>query len=230
MDLSITHSKLPQLVILYGMPGSGKGTQAKLLEQKFGYEFLDFGQNFREFAKKANNPDNKDYIRACRVQKDLKEGRAILTQDLYYIIQNKIESLLKSGQKIVLDKPGSLLEEAIWLSSLIVSNKVSFCLVHIILDQVSSLNRIANRFYIPSSKTPYPSYQDALNQAIDNELPYQRPEDEDLEVTKTRINNLYGSHQQILDVYKQKKLKVAQINGSGTVEDVFDRLFLEISK
>lgn len=45
---------LPQVIILLGRPGSGKGTQARLLCQKFKFEYLGSGDILRERKKKKD--------------------------------------------------------------------------------------------------------------------------------------------------------------------------------
>jgi adenylate kinase len=221
------------MIILYGAPGSGKGTQAKLLEDKFGFKFLDFGQNFREFAKKSENQNDVDYVRACRVKSDLEKGNAIKTEDLYYIIQAKIESYLDSGLDFILDKPGSLIEEAKWLSNLIKKKKINCILIHLELPIEKSLERISQRYYIPGNPNPFPSKeiaQETLIKSLNSTLvPYQRPEDTNKETTIKRIHNLYDQHNEIIEVYKKVEIPVYNINANGTVDEVFKKILKVIA-
>jgi adenylate kinase len=215
---------MTQIIILYGPPGSGKGTQAKLLQDKYGYVFLDFGQNFRDFVKENLLSTSLDYQRANRVKSDLEAGRAILTEDFYYILKNKIESLLESKTPFIIDKPGSLEAEAKWLSRLLKSKKVSTKFFHIQTDLSGSLQRIAHRYYLPSSKNPYPSYEVALLDAKNNEKPFQRKEDESQAITKTRIENLYGQHDIILDIYRKEGYEIVELDGNLEITEVFKNL------
>jgi adenylate kinase len=231
---SITKPQLnqpnPQLIILYGPPGSGKGTQASILRDEFGYEFLDFGASFREFVKNNENQSSPDYLRSRRVESDLLAGKAILSEDFFYILKHKIQSLIDSKKQFIIDKPGSLEVEPQWLSDLILENKISSEFIHLELDLDLALQRITRRWYLPSSKNPFMTYQDALKQSINNEEPYQRPEDEDPEISKKRITNLYGLNQKILDIYSNKGFKINNINADQPIPTIRNLIQEIISK
>jgi len=51
--------KSPQIIILFGRSGSGKGTQADLLRKKFRFEILTTGDFLRELTKKKNYTGRK---------------------------------------------------------------------------------------------------------------------------------------------------------------------------
>ena len=205
--------KKPQLIILYGAPGSGKGTQASYLVKNHSYIFLDFGQTFREFAKLDND-------RSKRVKESLEGGKAILTEDFMYILKDKIEYNLKNNINFVIDKPGSLREEAEWLSDLIVELKISTLFLHLKIDYNQAVERILNRWYLPSSSYPYSSYQEAYENKTLEEEPYQRKEDQDQEITRIRIDNMYKHNQDIIDIYQKKGIVVSNIEAGGNVEGV----------
>src|SRR5690348_18286182 len=45
------HMKLEKIIVVLGPPGSGKGTQSKLLVEKLGYAFFGMGDALRAAAK-----------------------------------------------------------------------------------------------------------------------------------------------------------------------------------
>lgn len=223
----------PQLIILYGPPGSGKGTQANILSKEFGYTFVDFGQSFRNFVKENLNKEIQNSLdhglsnvnptldqRALRVKQMLETGQAILTEDFYFIIESKINEYIDSKTLFIIDKPGSLNDEAQWLSSLVINKSVSNIFINLVVPMSVSVDRISHRFYIPSSSEPFLSYQQAMENSKAGEIPYQRPEDENRDITLKRIDNLYGHSDEILLIYKSKGIKVINIDATGSIEEV----------
>lgn len=51
--------KLQKIIIVLGPPGSGKGTQSKLLVEKFGYGFFTMGDSLREEAASGSELGQK---------------------------------------------------------------------------------------------------------------------------------------------------------------------------
>jgi adenylate kinase len=51
--------KLEKIIIVLGPPGSGKGTQSKLLVEKFGYAFFTMGDSLREAAASGSELGQK---------------------------------------------------------------------------------------------------------------------------------------------------------------------------
>jgi adenylate kinase len=47
--------QIKEIILMIGPPGSGKGTQGRLLAQKIGYGYVSMGQTLREYAKKDTN-------------------------------------------------------------------------------------------------------------------------------------------------------------------------------
>ena len=210
----------PQLIILYGPPGSGKGTQAKILEQELGYTFLDFGQCFRDFAAIEYELTNPDKKRAKRVKDLLISGKPILTEDFFYILKDKIEYNIRNNIKFIIDKPGSLIEEAKWFNMIIKKNKINTLFIHLILDNAHALERITHRWYLPSNPTPYPSQELALQDAINNEIPYQRTEDQSNTISSQRITNMYSQHEVILNEYSKNNIVIHNIQANRSIEEV----------
>jgi len=213
----------PQLIILYGPPGCGKGTQANLLSEQFGLEFLDWGHAFRQFA--ATYKDDSASIHstmANRVNHALTTGEAILTDDLLFIIGKRIVDLIHSGKNVIMDKPGALPPESQWISSMLKQENIDSAFIHLPLDIEDSVARILHRYYVPSDQHPYPSYEDALKHCPPGVQPMMRKEDQDEATTRTRYVNLYGKHaSEILEIYRSKNhIRMCEVDAKQSIDKV----------
>ena len=85
-------------VILYGPPGSGKGTQARLLADKFGFFHLDSGDFLRKLIYDPKNKKNKIIQR----ERKLNEAGKLQTPSFVLGVTSKrIKELIALGQSIV---------------------------------------------------------------------------------------------------------------------------------
>ncbi len=87
--------KLEKILVVLGPPGSGKGTQSKLLVQKLGYAFFTMGDSLREAATKDNDLGRK-------IKVFIDQG-IIVTDDL-------AEQVAVAKWSAITDKPGMLCE------------------------------------------------------------------------------------------------------------------------
>jgi len=95
-----------KIIILLGRPGSGKGTQAKLLTEKFGLEYIGSGDLLRARKKE------KDFT-GIKIGKVIDIGKRILTPVIFKLWMDKFEELKKTPKLngFVLDgSPRSLFE------------------------------------------------------------------------------------------------------------------------
>ena len=94
---------LPKMIMFYGPPGSGKGVQTDLLMEKFNLTPIPWGESFRNFAAKyADDPSSPHYARANRVRDLLLQGLPILTEDMMFILQDKIITTLEDPNTTVI--------------------------------------------------------------------------------------------------------------------------------
>lgn len=205
------------VVLFYGPPGSGKGTQVAILADKTGFDILDAGHTFREFVK--NYPENPV---AKRMQHRMEQGKPIYTEDYFYILQSTIHNQLKTGKPIIFDKPGgSLLEEAEWFNNLILIGKIKTVLFHLPISLEESLRRIANRWFVEGEQLGYPTKQEALSRVGgDTSRVFQRGDDALVETITKRYNFLYKDNfEAILNILKQNPyIKLVDVPGDLSIE------------
>ena len=84
--------KQPLVIIFLGPPGSGKGTQAELLEKKFNLERIGSGDLLRSRKKK------KDYT-GKKIGQVIDQGKRVPTPVIFALWINKMESLKKNQLK-----------------------------------------------------------------------------------------------------------------------------------
>lgn len=123
------------IVILLGMPGSGKGTQSKRLADKYGFNHLATGDIFRaEIAQKTSIGDKAaDY---------LKKGRLVPDAIVIEMVAGKI----KKGGKYVLDGFPRTIEQAQGLADMLkgVGSTVDL-VVFLTLPKEEAIRRMASR-------------------------------------------------------------------------------------
>ena len=123
------------IVILLGMPGSGKGTQSMRLASKFGFSHLATGDIFRAeiAAKSAVGVKAQDYLKAGKLVPD-----AIVIE----MVAGKIEQ----GGKYLLDGFPRTIEQAQGLDEMLkrVGSAVDL-VVYLTLPKEEAIRRMASR-------------------------------------------------------------------------------------
>lgn len=125
------------IVILLGAPGSGKGTQSKLMCAKYGLTHLSTGDIFRGeiVAKTSLGEKAAEYVRTGKLVPD-----NLVTE----MVAGRLD--LSEGAKYLLDGFPRNLEQAQALDSFLVKQKAAISLVAFLnLPQSEALRRLSSR-------------------------------------------------------------------------------------
>lgn len=87
-----------KVLIFLGPPGSGKGTQAKLVAQKFGFGHISTGDMLRALASKSNLSGEQQEAVTL-----MKAGQLVPDQLIYSLVFSEILQKLQSNGGVVLD-------------------------------------------------------------------------------------------------------------------------------
>lgn len=85
-------------IILYGPPGSGKGTQAILLEDNLGFYHFDTGRYLRQALYDSKNKNNKEIQNERKLNES---GKLNSPKWVLKIVSQKTKDLSKTGHSIV---------------------------------------------------------------------------------------------------------------------------------
>lgn len=89
---------MKRVIILLGIPGSGKGTQARNIAQKYGYIHISTGELLRSLDK-----DPHILVEDKNELQKMKAGDIVSDELIYRLAFKEIESHIKKGEAVVLD-------------------------------------------------------------------------------------------------------------------------------
>lgn len=187
-------------IVLFGPPGSGKGTQAQNLIEKFNLKQISTGDLFRynmkndtELGKLAKSYIDKGELVPDQVTTDILTDEVRKPSDSkgfifdgYPRTTNQTEQL----EKIVKE---------------VLNDEISICISLVVEDEIL-VQRLLNR-----GKTS------------------GRTDDSNEEIIRNRIKEYYAKTAEVAELYKQQG-KYVEVNGVGEIDEISEKLFAEIEK
>ena len=187
-------------IVLFGPPGSGKGTQAQNLIEKFNLKQISTGDLFRynmkndtELGKLAKSYIDKGALVPDQVTTDMLTDEVKKPSDSkgfifdgYPRTTNQTEQL----EKIVKE---------------VLNDEISICISLVVEDEIL-VQRLLNR-----GKTS------------------GRTDDSNEEIIRNRIKEYYAKTAEVAELYKQQG-KYVEVNGVGEIDEISEKLFAEIEK
>ena len=208
-------------LILLGMPGAGKGTQAEFIQKDYGLANISTGAMMREVSR-----SNSEL--ATRVQSYLSSGTLVPNEIIIEMLVERIQKedcangFLLDGFPRNLDQ-GKALDDA----------NISIDLVlYLSIKEEEIISRMSGRRVHLASGRSYhiqhnPPKKDGFDDVTGEEL-IQR-EDDNPEVIKKRLSVYYNETEPLLEFYKNKDLKFIEIDASKSVNVVTDSIRQSIS-
>lgn len=202
-----------------GVPGSGKGTQAKKLVKKYDYGHISTGDLLRALEADPNgDPEDKKMLA------DMKAGRLVSDELIYKLAFQEIEKYLDQDKGVVLDGAIRNLEQAKKYQEFFQEKNLGnqVIVIEVSLSDESSWNRLTKRKVCPACGfiLPYSPENEQLTKCPDcgDELIIR--EDDDPEIIKKRIKEQGNEAiKPILDYYEGLELLV-RVDGEKNIEEV----------
>jgi adenylate kinase len=131
-----------RFIAILGKPGSGKGTQADLLEKKFPFEHISTGALLRQRVKQ------RDFI-AKRLHEIMETGGLVPTSSVFQLWMPRLEHLRrqKKFQGVVFDGSPRKLYEAQMLDELLQLYQwdKNFKVLHLVISDKEAMERLLKR-------------------------------------------------------------------------------------
>ena len=209
----------PVNLLLYGAPGSGKGTQANMLRTRFGIPHIATGDMLR--AEIASGTEL-----GRQAQPILAKGQYVPDDIMIGMIRNRLcEPDCSAG--FIIDGFPRTVPQAEALDVLM--NELERRLDRVLYLRVEMkelLERLSGRLVCPRCQRTYPPGTVAC--ASDGTALVQR-EDDKVEAVKPRIEIYLSKTVPVLDHYRGTGI-VSEIDGRGTIEEITGRVLSAIGE
>ncbi len=215
-------------VIIFGPPGSGKGTQAELLAKKYNFIHFDTGRYSENLLNSKEVQKNKIFQR----EKKLFDAGVLLTPVfILKVISDATKKIAKANFGIIYSGSPRTLIEAIGdkktpgLLKILKDNyqKENIKVIRIKVEDKTSIKRNSNRFVC--SVCGLPVLAGSKNKScIFCAGPLKRRILDDPNVIKVRLEEFKKRTLPIINQFKKAGLKVNIVNGEPAPYKVFDQI------
>jgi adenylate kinase len=205
-------------LLLYGAPGSGKGTQANMLRTKFGIPHIATGDMLRAEIQAGTELGRQ-------AQPILAAGQYVSDDIMIGIIRNRLRRP-DCEPGFIIDGFPRTVPQANALDTLMVGLGKRFDRVIYLRVEIDELlRRLSGRLVCPRCQRTYPPETKAC--AADGSELVQR-EDDKPEAVRPRIEIYLDKTVPVLDHYRAAGL-VSEIDGRGTIEEITNQVLAAVS-
>jgi adenylate kinase len=210
-------------LILFGSPGSGKGTQAKVLKETLGIAHISTGDMLRERVALGDRLGQ-------RVAAIMQAGGLVPDTDVNRMVEDRTrEDDCKTG--FILDGYPRTVEQADWLAGRLSKERVRPLVVHLEVDYNVIIARISGRRVCPFCGTLYNLATDPGKVACDLEgakLEIRADDRED--VVRERLKAYDRQTAPVLAFFREEGYSCTEIRGGAPPEVISKQILDWISK
>lgn len=200
-------------IALFGPPGAGKGTQARLLVERYGLRHISTGEILRA-ATKARTPvglEAKTYYDAGHLVPDA-------------VVRKLAEEAIAAQgyDDFILDGYPRTVQQAAWLTSfLAVHGKPLDAVLSFVLSEAAIVDRLSKRrVHVETGENYHLDHKPPPG--VDPALIVQRPDDQP-EAIRKRIQ-VYKAETQPVETYYRQRGGLVEIDAFGDFETVYQRI------
>jgi len=205
---------MAKIIVLIGAPGAGKGTQARLLEERRGIPQISTGDMFREMKK-------ADTSLAREVQATMAAGKLISDELTFQIVKDRTK---REAGTYILDGYPRTAVQAEQLEALASEQNKTIQAIEVDLPREELTKRLTGRRSCSICGEIYNIYSKPPQQ--DNVCDFH-PEthlthraDDNVESVSTRLAIYDELTKPLLDYY-EKTGRLEKVNGEGDLEEIY---------
>jgi adenylate kinase len=211
--------RMSKIIVLIGAPGAGKGTQARLLQERRGIPQISTGDIFREM-KKADTPLAKE------VQAIMAAGQLISDDLTYQVVRDRVSREDCSGTYILDGYPRTPVQ-AQQLEELAKEQGKEIQAIEVDVPRDELTKRLTGRRNCPQCGEIYNIYTKPPQREgfcdLHPDVALNHRADDTVEAVKTRLATYDELTKPLLDYY-EKTGRLQKMDGSREVEEIYSEL------
>jgi adenylate kinase len=213
---------MSKIIVIIGAPGAGKGTQSRLLSERYGDPQISTGDILREMGR-------DDTPLGRKVKETMATGRLVSDEILVEVIRNRTAQA-DCDNGYILDGYPRTLTQAHQLEELAAKQGKQIRLARIVVPEDVLFKRLTGRRACPICGEIYNIYFRPPKVAgicdMDGATLTERSDDNPESVSK-RFEEYQRSTAPLIDYYRQSG-RLIEIDGELPVNEVFDKLLMAI--
>jgi len=225
-----------QVVILFGPPGAGKGTQAELLADKLSLYYFETSKILeREFKNPSENVVEVDGKRfKISNEKDLWEKGILCSPPFVtYLVKKSIKKLAEQGEGLILAGSPRTVYEAENVTPLLkeLYGVENIKIVLLEIKPETTIFRNSNRRICELMRHPVlysEETKDLTRCPLDGSKLVKRKGLDDPETIKVRLEEYKNRTLPILKIFDREGINVSRIDGEESPADVHKNILLKI--
>src|SRR5580765_3679226 len=210
---------MDKIIVLIGAPGAGKGTQARLLQERSGIPQISTGDMFREM-KTLDTPLAKE------VQAIMASGK-LISDDLTYKIVRERTSKPDTAGTFVLDGYPRTAVQAKQLEELAEEQGKEIQAIEVDVPRDELMKRLTGRRSCPVCGEIYniyskpPKREGFCDDHQDAKLDHRADDSE--EKVRVRLETYDELPKPRLEYYEQSR-RLKKIDGTGEIEEIYEKI------
>lgn len=198
-----------------GPPGSGKGTQAGIVERDFGFARIETGAILRAMR-------HEDTERGKKITKIIDAGLLAPPPIVADLVIEKTLSLLQEGKRVIFDGSPRTLYEAERLYEVFEKNSLSHLVViSVNVPKEETIARIVSRLVCSECKSVVTGTEDMLKNGTCDACGgvFKRRADDTPEIMKQRWQQFLFRTEPVIDYFRSLGI-VHEVDGSRSIEAI----------
>ncbi len=208
---------MSKIIVLIGAPGAGKGTQARLLEERRGIPQISTGDMFREMK-------NDDTPLAKEVQAVMSSGKLISDELTFQIVKNRTG---REKDSYILDGFPRTAGQAEMLETLATEQNRTIQAIEVYLPSEELLKRLTGRRSCPVCGEIYniyfkpPKQENVCDFHPATQLTHRADDNEGS--VSTRLSTYEEKTKPLIDYY-QRTERLEKVDGKGDLETIYQSI------
>ncbi|HBB02532.1 MAG: adenylate kinase, adenylate kinase [Candidatus Peregrinibacteria bacterium GW2011_GWF2_38_29] len=203
--------------VLFGIQGSGKGTQSKFLAEKFNLKIFEMGGQLRILAQEDSELGKK-------IKSIIEAGHLVPTNVIMEIIENFIKNIPENTDVLFDGIPRSL-EQAEQFNALMEKSNRQFAGVYFELSKEEAVRRLTTRRMCKVCKTIYPAAYTNATCTCGGELITRA--DDNIASIENRINTFFTETMPIISAYESKNI-IIKVDALPPIDKVTESMMEKV--